>query len=403
MAEVLNRHRSTIYTPNEEVLRQIRELYKIPHKGLCCDLMGSGTREEFEEAYTAVHSAVLDQLHAPTPRPGEAVVKMDDHAVRQRTAEGGAPLDPRQFVYQLDTKIDILVETMAATKKIEAANRVNLAAWAKVAPKDVEAACASNHADPELEQALSRACGFDTRDPAWRDPTIPVENRHAPLTNYRRRDTPANFRRHLHTVLNLGLGPSLVMKSSRVDMLDAKVASFALSDLGQETQADQPLSVFLEVDVSPVWGPAEYAYAIKKVYLRLVMDADSGIEIHKRLGLDGVATLSNKASLEARGTALGYYWELYVEEGVLNGEYSTREQQLFELLRAQQGMTFQAELSFQLYDGSLVRPDSKPLQKRSRDAIIERLMAKRTGHDVDASGWIVLGQQTLRIVTSDRK
>jgi hypothetical protein len=180
-------------------------------------------------------------------------------------------------------------------------------------------------------------------------------------------------------------------------MLDSHIASISLSDAGQGAVGDQPIVALLQVDLSPSFDPSGYSYGFKRVRIRLLLEADVGLEIRERLGRSAPVQLA-AARLTARGTDTDPIWELTVDTGILNGEFSTKEQHLFRLINGHIGMEFDVELSAQLYDGSLARSDGTSPKRRVREVIIERLLAKRIGSAPNAHGWLELGKQKLRIV-----
>jgi hypothetical protein len=374
LAQALGRNRTLMYeTPSPELLSEIKYLYQIPEEGECRGEFEYGRFEDFRDEYRTLHDASACDPISTVP-DGERI-------------------------YQLDKKIDALVETMGDLEKINPRSRTNLAHFARIDPALLERICTTGTIPPSVATVLGECCRFDIDDCAWNDRLVAPEQKGPP--NYQGRDTALAFRRYLRSLCKLELQPALLLKSLSIETLDPNLASFALSDLGQETQFDQSLCVFLQLDMTPGWAPSGYAYAFRKVRIRLIVDDDGGVDIRKRLGYPTAINIAN-AILQARGTVYEPFWELFIDDGVLEGEYSTRDQHLFEILRASQGLGFAAELSFQLFDGSLLRADNKPLVSRAKETIIERLMAKRITTDTPDQGWLVLGRQILQIAVSQR-
>jgi hypothetical protein len=308
-----------------------------------------------------------------------------------------------EFVYQLPRKIDVLAEAMAELEKIEKASRPALAENAGIQYRTLQSAISSERVTTEVRDKLAAFCEIDLDHPTWIDKEQSSDARRAGGSRYEGADTADNFRSYVRTTIGLRADPERLLKVTHSQMLNSHIATISVSDAGQAVVGNEPIAMFLQIDLSPSYDPSGYGYGFKKVRIRVLME-NAAFEIRDRLGREGRVQLS-KAWLTARGTDNDPFWELAVDDGIpgiLSGECSTTEQHLCRLFNGQIGAEFRVELSAQLYDGSLTRIDGVKPEPRVREAIVERLLAKRIGDNdkpID-HGWLTLGMQTLRIVKS---
>jgi len=300
------------------------------------------------------------------------------------------------FIHQLARKIDVLTEAMAELGKIAKASRPLLANCARIPPKTLQSAVSSERVSEEVQDKLATFCEVDLLHSSWLDPEEPELARRE--AGYAGTDTADNFRRHVRMSLGLRVDPRRLLREVHARMLDSHIASIAVSDAGQAVVVDQPIEVFLQVDLSPIYDPSGCGF--RKVRIRFVPDTPGNLRIGDRLGLNEPVLLG-KALLRARGTQSNPIWELAVDGGILDGECSTKDGCLCHLFEGQIGTEFNVELSAQLYDGTLLRSDGTAPEPRTRQVIIAKLLAKKMGNEADDHGWLMLGVQKLRIVKSE--
>jgi hypothetical protein len=216
------------------VVAHLQRIYQIDPNSECWGEFIEGDAKEFAKEFAIVH---------PATSVGLEIATTDRHnqyhgiPVRQNYSQA----TKTEFIYQLAKKIDILSATMFEMAKLPTDSRTALANFAHIPPSDLDSACASGSASRDLVRALTNACMFDASEVAWNDLAVSPSDKQANYVDYHGRDTAEAFRRHLRTVWELPLTEAVRLRGSRPRTLDPNLASFALSDAGQETQLDQPI------------------------------------------------------------------------------------------------------------------------------------------------------------------
>jgi hypothetical protein len=301
-----------------------------------------------------------------------------------------------KVIYRLAQKVDLCCETLFEAKKINDKSRKELAKLAGIPLATLKSACQKEQVSYDLQSKLAKVCNFSCDDEVWDDRNVSDEEKRKPHSRYIGKDTPAAFRQKLRQNWGLVRLSGLRLQGNCPVTVDRDLATFSISDCGQTTSPTEAIDAFLQLDMRPLHDERGYSYGFQKVYVNLIFPSTSNTEIQSRLGHPKVTNL-REATLRARGNAFHPCWEIFVEDGFLQGEFSTKDAPLFQLVDQNPGLEFDADLAVQLYDGTLVRADSKPPVGKNKSAIIARLMAKKIQANNDANGWLKLVVQRLKI------
>jgi hypothetical protein len=306
-------------------------------------------------------------------------------------------------VHALEKKIRVMAETLQELGEVPFGSRRDFAAKVGIDYQTLKTAWRSGRLSAALEQKLADAAGFDFSNPTWVDDNVdPAARMTADNQAYPGRDTATAFRTMLRRAHDLpGSGIAIRVLNERPQLIDSNLASFSVEDSGQGSILGEPTPVFFSVAISRGYHPAGIVYGFRRVRLRLVFNETSQGRVQYRLGVHPVIEIGD-ARVEVRGTDYHPEWFLHVENTVLDGEYSTRDDPLCLLNGLQMDEEFCAELSVRPLDGTLVAVDGTVLPELQKRRIIERLSAKKLPGVQDTQGWLSLGVQRLRIVRADR-
>lgn len=306
-------------------------------------------------------------------------------------------------IYQLERKVTAMTEVLFQSGQIATQGRSALAEFAGVNIKTLNSSIAVGGATKEVQEKLARACNFATESRSWIDTTLSDDERRKPREPYPGLDAAENFHQHLRVQNGLDTRSPTQLFGDRPNVKAPDLASFALSDFGQSTPPGEAVLIFLEVDLTPGLDEWDYEYGFSRIRIRPKFPSEPSIEIKERLGHQDPCQIGN-AKLEGKGTEYHPYWEISTisDNGVLEGDYSTRDGPLFKLKVPGVPYHFSAELRVRLRDGTLRAKGEKPLPKRNKRLIIQRLIALMLEDELDVSGWQTLGSQSLTIRRLDR-
>jgi hypothetical protein len=303
-------------------------------------------------------------------------------------------------IHALEQKIRIFAETFHELGMIENPSRTEFARFAGIKYERLKAAWSSGRLSTELEEQLAKLGEFSRSDPCWIDQSILPKSRSMSDLEYPGRDTVVNFRAMLRR--RLGLTPDIVrVKDERPRLRDSNLMTFSVSDLGQHTALDQPVSLFFTMVLEPGYHPSGLIYGFRRIRLRLKFGEESDIRVKDRLA-HGTAVEIAGAILTARGGEHHSEWFLHAETVMLQGEFATKEKPLCNLIGFYIDEHFEADVSVRLLDGTLVDQRGVELGSTNKRRIIEALSAKKISNALDSQGWLSLGVQKLTIMRGDR-
>jgi len=219
-------------------------------------------------------------------------------------------------------------------------------------------------------------------------------------------DAPDTSKGTAEPAHKLGANSSLRLTGAHPDTTNPGLASFALVDSGQVSPPGEPVSVFLELDISRGFDDVtsgtdenshdSYEWGFTHLRLRSCFPKDLGIRIDNRLGRPDPVAI-REASLEGRGTSYEPYWEISAatSNGLLDGEYVTNDAPLFELQLSEAPIEFSAELFVRIKNVKMREEKGKKCPTKNKKAIIERLISDQLDGQSHEDGWVKLGQQVL--------
>ncbi len=253
-------------------------------------------------------------------------------------------------------------------KKVPTASRAHLAEYCQINPHTLKSACDSKKLtfSLDLESKLAKGGKFEITAPAWNDQCISPADKRVGRSNYRGRDTAIEFRKFIFLTWGIGTTHRLSLQGMRPNTLDADLASFSISDLGQNVSAEEPINAFLQLDIAPAYtdcGRYQYGFCLVNVRLNLPQGNDK--KVSNRSAQSECSYLGG-AELRARGNEFEPFWELRARSGILHGEYATREAPLCQLVNHQAGDKFEAVLYIRHTGEHLNKIDGEPLSSAAK-------------------------------------
>lgn len=304
------------------------------------------------------------------------------------------------YVYKLQRKLELCAETLSEVGLLKSAKLDHLAAYIGVPLPTIRSACAIGKISEAVEEKLCDKCDFPNNNQYWIDTTQTDDERRLAKDTYSGRDTPFNFRKFIRHTWRLPVASGLILKGTQRSLADELFASFAIVSTGQQISTDGVIIAFLEIDINLMRYEDERNYVVfygfNRMIFQIVLQDD--IKLTSRLGLNSPEAVSN-GLLRARGTSQDPYWELSVNNGVLDGDYSTKSP-IFEINDARENCALKAFLKVHLHDGSLRRKDAQPFQSVAKQRVAELLMSRCIGKH--KNGYITIGIQKLAVVKDVR-
>jgi hypothetical protein len=302
-------------------------------------------------------------------------------------------------IHGLDGKLRAMAEVLHETQKIDRASLRSLAEYARINYETLKTARREGRLSGLNEAKLAKAAGFSPKDSIWLDTSVaPSRRSQAEGMDYPGKDTVSEFRHMLRSAHGVPVGHFIRLASHRPELLDSNLAVLDVSDSGQQTDSGQAIQLFLSAILEPGYHESGLSFGFCRVRFRLVFEPDSRAQLNNRLGEVNIVN----AILSVRGGSHLPEWLLAVSDGVLQGEYLTKDP-LCEIRGFALGEAFNAELSVRPTDGTLrAAPCGGELPSKEKKVIIEQLFAERLKDNMDSQGWLALGIQRLRIVRADQ-
>ncbi|MGO6718513.1 hypothetical protein ACC740_33070 [Rhizobium ruizarguesonis] len=247
---------------------------------------------------------------------------------------------------------------------------------------------------PDLELAIAAAADFDPDDRSWYDPSRTKDE-----DNAGRIDDGDSFRRMLRKKHGLTGADSRRLVDDGAKLLDPDMADFNLSDAGQASSPGIPANIFMSLSMNPRFIADKLAFGFKGVRLALVLEKPGDARFCDQLGGEAPAPLGT-AVVRSKGNHHRPIFEITANEGahVLAGEFETKDAPLCAVTGMSIEDTVKAELSVNVFDGSLVRIDGNELPSKNKEQVIKQLMKKRLNPDSEGTGRVVVGIQRVTMV-----
>lgn len=302
-------------------------------------------------------------------------------------------------IHGLQRKLEIIAEAQAIAGLIP---NPTLTAFAKqhgLKVSTLRSAVGEGRLTAALNASILAAADVPADEVRWLDPNVPAQMRSRDDgPDYVGRDSVSAFRSYFFRKLDLIGSDFRKAIPSQPILIDENIAYFAFDGSGQFSAPDAGISLFFSAVVDHGYDKGNVRFGFSRIRLKLMPATNvDRSNVVRRLGdLNGAGV-----KVVARGTAFFSEWFLIPSSGTLKGEYSFAEP-ICELVGADIGSTFVAELSVNTVDGGLVDSDGKALEASQISAIITAVFAENLPGKRESNGWRTLGSQIITIQRADR-
>jgi hypothetical protein len=151
--------------------------------------------------------------------------------------------------------------------------------------------------------------------------------------------------------------------------------------------------------MNPRYIANQLAFGFRGIRLSLVLENPNEARFCDQLG-GGAPVALGTATLQSKGNHHRPVFEIKAAETahILVGEFDTKDAPLCAITGMAIEDVMKAELSVNVYDGSLVRTDGEDLPSKNKEQVIKHLMKMRLNPDSEGTGRVVIGTQRVAMV-----